>query len=140
MKTEQIRGYVDQLCKEFGTNDPEEILSGLGVSVVIVEKESPLLHGSPAVFVPMQNAGVIYLSRDVREIEKPFIVGHELGHVVLHSDALCSSIRLPNRARMEEEADAFSAFLMQKRYDEPEDGEASPLEYIRESATVYWYR
>lgn len=98
----------------YETNNPIEILTSIGVKIIEVNEDNPLLLGRNSVFIDKLN--IIYISTELNENHKLFYLRHELGHILLHLDI--ENILLPNEDKHEKEADYFALKLSQLEFDE----------------------
>lgn len=112
------KGYIDEVVaglKEYaGSERLRDILYALNIKIEAVPPEYVLLQGSPACYrKTLEGIEVIYLSDAVTEEEKEFIVGHELGHAVLHSETgLVYYSPFQKLGPLEAEADYFAVRLL----------------------------
>lgn len=96
-----------RLIALYNNNDPEQLAESMGILVIscdlpeTVEGFYHCFRGKP----------IIYLADRLPEQRRRMVYGHELGHVVLHGD-INSLLLDESHARMEREADMFSAALL----------------------------
>ncbi|MEG2769549.1 MAG: ImmA/IrrE family metallo-endopeptidase [Oscillospiraceae bacterium] len=101
---------VQKLIKKFGTNDPYEICSRLDILVTTLR-----LVNVRGFYHFANNTHFIYLSDELADHEKRFVLAHELCHTLLHSNdnALYlehSTFLVTNK--LENEANEFAVCLL----------------------------
>lgn len=110
---EIVTGLIERAC----SRNLDDILSELEIRLYRVDSTRPILQGDYAMYIQSDRADRIYLSRDCPEEEKPFILAHEIGHAVLHSDSV-RKYGIPKRGdKEEEEADYFALRLLGTDWD-----------------------
>lgn len=111
-----INNIVIGIIETYGTNDPYEILYEIGVTIVEVDKNHPMLLGKNSVFI--DTLKMIFIRNDLNYNYKLFYLRHELGHILLHLDS--KNMLLPNEYKFEKQADYFALKLSQIELDEIE--------------------
>lgn len=131
IKIQEIANRVRELVRQYGTRDPEELASSLGVEVLprAFEKQKG------AYKVIMRNP-FIFIKSDLDPVMERIVLSHELGHHCLHrieAQALGGfqefNIFDMGSDRMEYEANVFAAELML-----PDE---EVVEYIREGHDIH---
>lgn len=115
-----IDRYVVSTIEYYGTNNPIEILDDMGIQVVRIDKDSPLLAGKHAIYI--MELSCIFIRDDLIHKHELFYLGHEIGHIVLHYEAGENYIskRIPNDGQQEKQANYFSLSLANIDFDELE--------------------
>lgn len=113
-----IDEYVVGTIEYYGTNNPIEILDSMGIDIVKVDKNSPILAGKHAIYV--MDFSCIYMRDDLIHKHELFYLSHEIGHIVLHyekgEDYI--SVRIPNDGQQEKQANYFAFSLVNVAFDE----------------------
>lgn len=108
------------LIETVGSNNVFEILSFLNINLFTVDKDSPILQDNLSVYTRIGNFECIYVSNEV--YNKEFVIAHELGHAILHTEIAESFFNpLLNKGRLENEANYFATKLLYRDLD-IEDG------------------
>lgn len=105
-----IRKKVAQLKKKYGTNNPFELASCLGISVFFEELGS--INGYYNKQLRMKQ---IHINHHLPEHVQKFTCAHELGHAMLHPNSNTPFLRNHTGFsidRMEIEADEFAVELL----------------------------
>lgn len=108
------------LIETVGSNNVFEILSFLNINLFTVDKDSPILQDNLSVYTRIGSFECIYVSNEV--YNKEFVIAHELGHAILHTEIAESFFNpLLNKGRLENEANYFATKLLYRDLD-IEDG------------------
>lgn len=111
-----INGIVDTV----GTNNVYDIASHLGIHIFTVSYDNELLKGNQAFYNRIGTFECIYLSNEISN--KEFIIAHELGHALLHTELKEMFFNsLYPKGRLEREANYFATKLLYSNID-IEDG------------------
>lgn len=105
-----IKARANRLVRFYKTRDPFEMIKGMNVILVYYP-----LEGVRGFYQYFQRNNIIYLDERLSEMEKKFVLAHELGHMVLHkkSNALFMDTRTQfNTDKYEIEADQFAIDLL----------------------------
>lgn len=100
----------------YGTNNPYEILSSMGIDIIRVENHNPILMNKPCIFIANINA--IYIQNDLNQSHQLFFLRHELGHILLHLDS--TNTYIINTGKIERQANYFAFKLSNITLDEIE--------------------
>lgn len=137
---EDIDIIVLGLIEKAGGNDLRDVLAELDIKLIKVDVNRPILRGALAVYVNSTQRETIYISRDCPEETRNFVIAHEMGHAVLHSDGLIHQQFHKKDTKQEEEADYFATRVLNYSL-EIIDGytveDYSKLLGIKESAVKY---
>lgn len=113
-------GEIDEIVlgiiETYGTNNPYEILDAMGIGILEVDEDTPILIGKNSIFIDTLN--VIYIRNDLNGNHKLFYLRHELGHILQHLDEF--NMLLPNEGKQEKEANYFAYKLSNITLDEIE--------------------
>lgn len=77
-----IKSRVNKLIRFYKTRDPFEMIKGMNVILVLRP-----LEGIRGFYQYFQRNNIIYLDERLSDIEKKFVLAHELGHMHLHKKA-----------------------------------------------------
>lgn len=105
-----IRKKVTKLKKKYGTNNPFELASYLGISIFFEELGS--INGYYNKQLRMKQ---IHINQELPDHIQKFTCAHELGHALLHPDSNTPFLRNHTGFsidRMEIEADKFAVELL----------------------------
>lgn len=102
-----IRKIINKLKKKYNTSSPYELAECLDITVII----QPL--GSVwGMYKYIRKNKVIFINSILSEIERRFVLAHEIGHAVLHPKSSCFFINENNyisKIKSEYEANVFAA-------------------------------
>lgn len=104
----------------YRTNNPFDILNAMGIEVVRLDKDEPLLMGKHCIYI--MDFNTIYIRNDMPLKHELFYLGHEIGHIALHykEGQGYVSIMIPNDLKTEKQANYFAFKLNQITFDEIE--------------------
>lgn len=105
-----IKKRADKLARFYRTRNPFEIIQGMNVILVTYP-----LEGVRGFYQYFQRNNIIYIDEKLSDIERKFVLAHELGHMILHkkSNAIFMDTRTHfNTNRFEHEADLFAMTLL----------------------------
>ncbi|MDG5852455.1 ImmA/IrrE family metallo-endopeptidase [Clostridium beijerinckii] len=107
MTGDYIRKIINKLKKKYNTSSPYELAECLDITVII----QPL--GSVwGMYKYIRKNKVIFINSILSEIERRFVLAHEIGHAVLHPKSSCFFINENNyisKIKSEYEANVFAA-------------------------------
>lgn len=107
MTGDYIRKIINKLKKKYNTSSPYELAECLDITVII----QPL--GSVwGMYKHIRKNKVIFINSILSEIERRFVLAHEIGHAVLHPKSSCFFINENNyisKIKSEYEANVFAA-------------------------------
>lgn len=118
---EYIDKLIDTLTKEVGSNNLQDILSHLNITVMPLPEEAYILNSTGACYIRNDRFKVIWYSDGLKN--KDFAICHELAHMLIHDDGedFCYYNPLENKLKQEKEADYFATRLLYSNL-EIEDG------------------
>lgn len=101
MDKKVIDKKIENLIKESGSDDLEDIISSLGIKIVKESRKS--------FYCQIKDKKYIYLDKEAPEELQPFILAHELGHSILHQEEISHYSPLSiTKTATEREADYFA--------------------------------
>lgn len=105
-----IKARANRLVRFYKTRNSFEMIKGMNVILVYYP-----LEGVRGFYQYFQRNNIIYIDEKLSDIEKKFVLAHELGHMILHkkSNAIFMDTRTHfNTDRYENEADLFAMSLL----------------------------
>lgn len=111
MAGDYIRKIINKLKKKYNTSSPYELAECLDITVIIQP-----LGNVWGMYKYINKNKVIFINSVLSEIERRFVLAHEIGHAVLHPKSSCFFINEHNyisKIKSEYEANIFaSEFLI----------------------------
>ncbi|SET46575.1 protein of unknown function [Natronincola peptidivorans] len=103
----------------YSTKDVYELYTALGISIVYLEKHSILLQGHDAIYNRNYlEEEVVFLRRELAAEYERFILAHELGHALLHTNLHSSAFHpLANLDKLERQANYFAVRILDIKLD-----------------------
>ena len=108
-----LKNDVNSLIEIYGTCDPEQILKSIGVSICNTDLLPP---STLAIKVTSNGETTIGILDNLSEYTRKFVLAHELGHVIEHTNssttfyrAFMSGYDIP---KIEAEANRFAFYLL----------------------------
>ena len=105
-----IKKIALHLIKKYNTQNPFKIADALKIEYII----GPMGHYSGC-YLYLKKHRCIFITDELSENEKSFVMAHELGHAILHRTENCYFIRnktFLSTAWIEREANTFAAELL----------------------------
>lgn len=102
-----IRKIIKKLKKKYNTSSPSELAECLNITVIIRP-----LGNVWGMYKYINRNKVIFINSVLSEIERRFVLAHEVGHAVLHPKSSCYFINEHNyvsKIKSEYEANIFAA-------------------------------
>lgn len=102
-----IRKIIKKLKKKYNTSSPYELAEYLDITVIIQP-----LGNVWGMYKYINKNKVIFINSVLSEIERRFVLAHEIGHAVLHPRSSCYFINQHNyvsKIKSEYEANVFAA-------------------------------
>ena len=106
-----IKEKVANLVKDYGTNNVYDLIERLDISLVFTNLDTSML----GIYRKLKRNKFIFIEDSLDDINKKFILAHELGHAVLHSSVNCFFLENNSffvKNKIEREANEFSAELL----------------------------
>lgn len=101
-----IRKIIKKLKKKYNTSSPYELAECLDITVIIQP-----LGNVWGMYKYIKRNKVIFINSVLSEIERRFVLAHEVGHAVLHPKSSCYFINehnYVNKIKSEYEANVFT--------------------------------
>lgn len=105
-----IKSIANRLVRFYKSRDPFEIVKAMNIILVFYP-----LEGVRGFYQYFQRNNIIYIDERLSEMEKKFVLAHELGHMILHkkSNAIFMDTRTHfNTSKYEMEANLFAMHLL----------------------------
>lgn len=140
--------WIDQiivgLLEIYDTKDIYELYDCLEISIVYLDEDNILLQGHDAVYHrSFLDQETVFIKKGLPTEYKRFILAHELGHGILHTNMAQSAFSpLANLDKLEKQANYFAVKLLEVKLDNIElegftmDQVASSLELPMECVEV----
>ena len=106
----EIKTKVRKLVRKYKTRNPFEMIKGMNVILVLYP-----LQGVRGFYQYFQRNNIIYIDETLSDIDRSFVLAHEIGHMILHkkSNAIFMDTRTQFKTtRYELEADKFAMELL----------------------------
>lgn len=112
MKAKSILKFVDELKRTLKTNDPYEIADYYGIKVL--HRESPVKDFTAYTMKFPNYPTIISINNAYTDFSKRLLCAHELGHALLHEEAVNHFRTTANNMAIsvEQEANLFALALM----------------------------
>lgn len=115
MSLSWIDEYVDVIIEYCNTRDIFEIFSSLGISIYRVCCSDSVLQQNDAMYIRSYfGIEVVFIRDDLPYQYEKFVLSHELGHALLHTEIAAASFnnKLINKGKLERQADYFALRLL----------------------------
>lgn len=116
-----INNIVEGIKEIYNTNNPYLICDSLDIKIIYLDKSNPLLKGNEACYIRSYfNFELIYLVKNLDAIYEKFILAHEIGHAILHTEMSTAAfnIKLLNHGKYEKQATYFAIKLLEIELNE----------------------
>lgn len=116
-----IDEYVSAVIDYCYSRDIFEIYSTLNINIKRIDKDDYLLQGNEALYIRSYfGLEVVFIRDDLPYRFEKFILGHELGHALLHTEISKATYnsKLINKGKLEKQADYFAIKLLNVNIDE----------------------
>jgi len=116
-------GWIDDiivgLLEIYGTRDIYEFYDCLEISIVYLDKSNILLQGHDAVYNRSYlDQETVFIKKGLAPEYERFILAHELGHGILHTNMAKSAFSpLANLDKLEKQANYFAVKLLGVKLD-----------------------
>lgn len=111
------------LTEYYRTNNIYELYINLDIDIVRLPKENIILRDKEAVYYrDYQGREAVYIREGLEDQYEKFVLSHELGHALLHTDILQAaySKSFINKGKLEKEAHYFAVKLLDISIDPAE--------------------
>lgn len=127
-----IDDIITGLIEVYGTDNVYELYDLLEIQIIKLNKDNILLRGNDGFYQRNYfNQEIVFISDDLDYKYEKVVLGHELGHAILHTQ-LCSAgfnTNLINSGKIERQATYFALRLLSIDLD-PIDLEGMSIEQI----------
>lgn len=121
MRTREIMQLVGDIKREWNTKDPFEIADKFGIRVIV--RASNIKDFKAQIIKVTGYPSIISINSKFSELSQKILCAHELGHALLHSDAVNHfDITAKNiKSNVEYEANLFAVTLLcdEKQFNMP---------------------
>lgn len=107
----------------FNTNNVYNLLDYLDIKLVKLDSSNILLRGNESVYYRNYlNQEVIFIRDDLNSVFEKFMIAHELGHALLHTNIYEAAFnkKFINVGKLEKQANYFAFNLIDIHFDEVE--------------------
>lgn len=112
MTGDYIKKIINKLKKKYNTSSPYELAECLNITII-----TQPLGNVWGMYKYIKRNKVIFINSVLSEVERRFVLAHEIGHAVLHPKSSCFFINENNyisKIKTEYEANIFAAeFLIE---------------------------
>lgn len=114
---ERIDDILNRIIEETGSDQLEDILSHLQITIMPLPEQAYILNTVGACYIRNGESKVIWYSDGL--LNKKFAIAHELAHMILHDDMqdFCYYNPLENKLKQEREANYFATKLLYSDYE-----------------------
>ncbi|WP_130807678.1 ImmA/IrrE family metallo-endopeptidase [Senegalia massiliensis] len=133
-----INDYVRGIIEHCKTSDIYDIYNELDIKIYRVDKKDRILNNNDAFYMrDYYNLEIVFIRDDLEYYFEKFILAHELGHAILHTDIISAAYnkKLINKGKLEKQADYFALKLLNIEIDSI-DYEGYTIEQISKSLHV----
>lgn len=121
MSLSWIDVHIDGVIDHCYSKDIFEIYNTLNIDIIITSKNSFILQGNEAIYIRNYfDMEVVFIRDDLPYRYEKFLLAHELGHAVLHTEIAEAAYnnQLTNKGKLEHQADYFDYKLLSIKIDE----------------------
>lgn len=130
-----IDKIVTGLKDTYDTSSIYELYDYLGIQIIKMDPCTILLQGNESLyFRDYCDNEIVFIRNDLNKTYEKFILAHELGHALLHTDIYCAAFnkKLLNVGKLEKQSNYFAFQLLGVELD-PVEFEGFTLEQIASS-------
>lgn len=116
-----IDKYVDGTIDYCYSRDIFEIYDTLDITIRKLDKNDFLLQNNEALYIRNYwDMEIVFIRDDLHYKYEKFVLSHELGHAVLHTEIAQASFnsKLINKGKLERQADYFACKLLNIKLDD----------------------
>lgn len=120
MSLSWIDKYVSGVIDYCNSRDVFEIYNTLDISIKRVDKDHFILQGDEALYIRNYSGiEIVFIRDDLPYKYEKFVLCHELGHAILHTEVAQASYskKLINKGKLERQATYFAIKLLDIRLD-----------------------
>lgn len=121
MSLSWIDEYVAGVIENYNSNDVYEIFNNLDIHIIKVDKNDNVLKENDAIYIrSFYGIEVVYLRDDLPSQYERFVLSHELGHAILHTEIASAAYnnKLIIKGKLEKQADYFAIKLLDIELDD----------------------
>ncbi|MBU5311864.1 ImmA/IrrE family metallo-endopeptidase [Tissierella carlieri] len=116
-----IDEYVDGIIDYCYSKDIFEIYNTLNINIKRIDKDDCLLQGNEALYIRNHfGLETVFIRDDLPYKYEKFILAHELGHALLHTEIAKAAYnsKIINKGKLENQADYFALKILDIKIDE----------------------
>lgn len=116
-----IDEYVDGIIDYCYSKDIFEIYNTLNINIKRIDKDDCLLQGNEALYIRSHfGLETVFIRDDLPYKYEKFILAHELGHALLHTEIAKAAYnsKIINKGKLENQADYFALKILDIKIDE----------------------
>lgn len=111
-----VNEIVDGLLDVYKTNNPYELCRHLKIKIERVNYNNSILQKKHSMYYRNYlNQEIIFIRDDLYGYDEEFILKHELGHAILHTEINCSDFL--NIGKLDKQANYFALALSGIKFD-----------------------
>lgn len=110
-----IDEYIDGIIEYCKSRDIYEIYNALDIKIVKTDKDNPILQENDALYIrDYSDLEVVFIRDDLPYQYEKFVLAHELGHALLHTEIYTAAFKrdLINKGKLERQANYFALKLL----------------------------
>ncbi len=118
-----IDDIIGGLYEYYNTNNIYELCDILNIQIKRIDSNNILLRGNDSIYIrDYFNCEVIFIRNDLNMESEKFILFHELGHALLHTDIFKAAFNrnFINKNKLEKQANYFAFKMLNVEFDEIE--------------------
>ncbi|KNF10067.1 putative Zn peptidase [Gottschalkia purinilytica] len=118
-----IDDYVYGLIEFFKTDNIYDLYDYLGIQINKLDKDNILLLGNDGLYHrDFLDKEIVFIRNDLSIEYEKFILAHELGHAIIHTDIYNAAFNksLVNKGKIEKQANYFAFKLLNIKFDSVE--------------------
>lgn len=129
---------IAEIIKRSNSNDILDIYSTFNINIIKANKNNLILKGNEALYIRNYfDTEVVFIRDDLQYQYEKFILAHELGHALLHTEIYVAAFNkdLLNKSKLERQANYFALKLLNIELDSTEY-EGYTIEQIAQALCV----
>ncbi len=118
-----IDDVIGGLSECYNTNNVYELCDILNIKIKKLESSNILLHGNDSIYIrDYFDSEIVFIRADLIMESEKFILLHELGHALLHTDIFKAAFNrnFINKDKLEKQANYFAFKMLNLEFDEIE--------------------